>query len=515
MIHRLCILILVVLPLHGLTQLLSSHLPIVVINTGSEIPDEPKVSGTMGITADAGNNTSDDVFLEYDGQIGIETRGNSTQGFDKKSYTVQLRDSLGVAQESDLFGMGADSDWILHAMYIDKTLLRIPMSFYLFERMGHYATEWKFVELIINGQYRGVYLLCEKIKASPSRVNIKNDLSDVSGGYILRIDWLDEVGDISSDYNSMGGIDLRLQHEFPKGSLVDNNRKEYLKTSLRQFEYPLFSANYLNNEGIHYSNYADVSSFASVFLINELSKNSDGYKLSSFIHKNSDDIDSKWHAGPIWDFDQTYGLSAVCSGSNPCGWLYLQNQNACEDFQSMPMWWDALTGDEVFSNELVLQWTQMRSDFLHIDSIYSWIDQHVSLLDSSIDRNFTRWPILNEDVWITDVNPPGTYEGEIEYMKNWIARRIEWMDNNIAHLQDFSSADNKVKIYPNPHRGLTYVKAVPGASLRVCDMRGRELFSSKACETAWTFSTENWTSGVYQVFVTSDQGTFTGQLVVQ
>ncbi|MFT6411800.1 MAG: hypothetical protein ACJA15_002632, partial [Flavobacteriales bacterium] len=131
--------------------LTDSNLPIIVISTGNEeIPDEPKINGTMGIiyNGEGNTNNADDPFNYYDGSIAIETRGNSTQGFDKKTYSLELRDASNEDLSVNLFGMGADEDWILHAMVIDKSQVRIPMSFYFAQQMGHYSSEWKYVELI-------------------------------------------------------------------------------------------------------------------------------------------------------------------------------------------------------------------------------------------------------------------------------------------------------------------------------------------------------------------------------
>jgi len=161
--------------------------------------DEPKIESSMGIIYNGPGviNNINDSLNHYNGNIGIETRGNSTQGFDKKTYSIELRDMLNQDTSVNLLGMGKEEDWILHAMVIDKSQVRIPMSSYFFQRMGHYAYKWRYVELIINNEYRGLYILTEKIKRDDDRVDISklddDDLlgDSVTGGYILRIDWLD------------------------------------------------------------------------------------------------------------------------------------------------------------------------------------------------------------------------------------------------------------------------------------------------------------------------------------
>ena len=165
-------------------QLSSSNLPIVVVTTEDEIPDEPKIEGTIGIIYDTngGINSINDSFNYHSSNLAIETRGNSTQGFDKKTYSLELRNLADEDTSVNLFGMGGEEDWILHAMVIDKSQVRIPMSFHLAQRMGQYASEFKYVELILNGDYRGIYILVEKIKRDDDRVDIaKLDEDDLAG----------------------------------------------------------------------------------------------------------------------------------------------------------------------------------------------------------------------------------------------------------------------------------------------------------------------------------------------
>jgi hypothetical protein len=345
-------------------QLSTTKLPIVKIYTEDDIPDEPKIFGTIGIIYDTtgGVNSINDPLNYHSSKLGIETRGNSTQGFDKKTYSIELRTAANEDTSVNLFGMGGEEDWILHAMVIDKSQLRIPMSFYLAQRMGQYASEFKYVELILNGDYRGTYILVEKIKRDDDRVDIaKLDSDDlagdsVTGGYILRMDWLDNPVGFESNYNSQGGIPMFYQWYYPKAEKIKPQQATYIQNWMASFEEALFADNYTNSQGVRYTDYIDVNSFTDFLLINEFSKNSDGYKLSSYVHKDKDSKGGKLVAGPIWDFDQTYGVSLVCSNNIPTGWTYLQNQD-CWDLESMPMWWQNMMEDPVFQNRLKCRWT--------------------------------------------------------------------------------------------------------------------------------------------------------------
>lgn len=479
----------------GFSQSLSSsEHPIVVINTGSkEIPDEPKIKASMGIIYNGQGvlNQIDDVHNHYNGNIGIETRGNSTQGFDKKSYSIELWSAAGEDISVPLLGMGAEEDWILHAMVIDKTQLRIPYSFYLWQRMGHYAANWKYVELVIDGEYRGLYLLTEKIKQGKDRVAIEkldgDDLSgdSVSGGYILRIDWLDDPKGFASNHPSQSGDRMFFQWYYPKANKIEPEQAAYIENWMGTFEEALFANNCHSHNGDRYTDFIDLNSFVDFVLINELSKNADGYKLSSYVHKHSERQGGKLVAGPIWDFDQTYGLSDVCSNDDPTGWTYLQNQEGCEDLESMPMWWQSMLADTLFRNHLIRRWSTFRTSFLHLDSINHWIDANSVFISGAVERNFTKWDdVIGNSIWAEPEPIPESYDEEIVYMKNWIEQRIAWMDANISNISTAQRA--VVSIYPNPSTGLFTLKTDAVTYTRVLDVSGRVVqeSSSKALDVS-------------------------------
>lgn len=473
-------------PVYSQTLTSSPH-PIVVIDTDdSEIPDEPKIVAKMGIIyhKNSSINQITDDFNHYNGFIGIETRGNSTQDFVKKTYSIELRDENNEDLSASLLGMGVEEDWILHAMVIDKSLLRIPFSFYLWQSMGHYASHWRFVELVINGNYRGLYILTERIKRGKDRVNIQSLKSDdisgdaLTGGYILRIDWLDNPKGFESNYTSMSGDPMFFQWYYPRSTKIQPEQAAYIENWMDEFEDALFSKNCMNHAGRHYSEYLDLNSFADFLLINELSKNSDGYKLSSYVHKQADSEGGKLVAGPIWDFDQTYGLSEVCSGHNPSGWTFLQNQEGCEDWESMPMWWQTLVTDTLFRNRLSRRWQQYRSSFLHLDSIYSWIDTHQAFITESRKRNFERWPnAIGQTIWYELEPVPSTYEGEIQQLKTWIAQRIQWLDANIPTISTEQRLE--IGIYPNPVDDYLTIDTDEDVLCRMLDLRGRLLLETE------------------------------------
>ena len=178
-----------------------SNLPIVVITTenGQAIPDEPKITAHMGIIDnESGNNEHPGTFNDYDGKIGIELRGASSQGYAKKGYGLETRLENGENNNVSLLGMPVENDWVLHGPYSDKSLIRNILAYHFSREMGQYASRTKLCELFINDTYSGVYVLMEKIKRDTFRLDIgklePHEVSgrDVTGGYIFKLDKQDE-----------------------------------------------------------------------------------------------------------------------------------------------------------------------------------------------------------------------------------------------------------------------------------------------------------------------------------
>lgn len=522
--------------LYSLSQnFTSSHLPIVVINTGNAtfndatIPDDPKITASMGIIDNGPGviNNLTDPFNAYDGMIGVETRGNSTQDYDKKTYSLELRTNAGIDSSVALLGMGKEEDWILHAMVIDKSQLRIPLSFDLARSMGHYASDWRYVEVVIDNDYRGLYLLCERLKRDNGRVDIaKLDADDlagdsVTGGYILRIDWLGDPG-FESNYNSLGGVDpMYYQFYYPKASDIQLEQEMYIKGYMDDFENAVFSSNYSNSGGVRYNDYIDVTSFVDFLLINELSKNSDGYKLSSYLHKDKESKGGKLKAGPIWDFDQTYGMSEVCSCNDFTGWTYLQNQPECEDLESMPAWWSRMMQDSLFTNHLACRWNELRSGPFHLDSLNDWIDNHEQFLGTALTRNFTKWQFIGQQIWIQPEPIPTTYAEEVQVMKDWIASRLSWMDANMPGncINDVVSVNEteplNFSIYPNPAITSVHIAAPTGTQISVISVQGKLIIQKEQSTDALTLDISQFPGGMYFIQASLNGQKNTKKLIVR
>lgn len=418
---------------------LNSHLPIVVLNTsGQTIPDEPRIVVHMGIVDNgAGNmNSEADPFNDYDGLINIERRGSSSQGFPKKQYALETQDVAGNSLDVSLLDLPVENDWILHAPYSDKSLMRNYLTYNWWRDMGWYTTRTKYCEVILNGEYQGVYILMEQIKWDNDRVDVEKLDSDdnagdpLTGGYILKVDKTTGSGQIdwSSHIDTFQGLPktTSFQYDYPNRDEITPEQETYIQQYVYDWEQSLLDPTYTDAE-IGYRKYVDVNSFIDFFIIQELTKNVDGYRLSTYLNKQRDSRGGKLQAGPAWDFNITLGNADYCEGGETEGWAldFLCNPNV------IPFWWERMNQDPVYWNQVQCRWLELRSGLLSWESITAQIDENVDHLGDATTRNFEQWDILNSHVWPNNY-VGGSYTAEIFYLKQWLSNRIGWLDANIG-----------------------------------------------------------------------------------
>ncbi|MBP6334799.1 MAG: CotH kinase family protein [Bacteroidia bacterium] len=417
-----------------------SNLPIVVINTnGQTIPDDPKIICDMGIIYNGPGmrNYLSNPHNDYSGKIAIEIRGSSSQMFDKKSYGFETRGpNTQIDTNVSLLGMPLEHDWILSANYSDKTFCRNVLAYQLANEMGHYAVRTHYVDLVINGTYKGIYVLMETIKRDGDRVDVKKlyttetTYPDISGGYMIKIDKTTGSGGDgwNSPYqpiNHPNNQRIYFQYEYPKPDSIVLSQEAYIRAYIDSFESRLNGPNFMDST-LGYAKYIGNKSFIDYFFSNEISRNVDGYRISSYLYK---DKEKTLKAGPIWDYDIAWGNANYCSGNLTTGWAY---QHACtNDSYQPPFWWQRMLQDTNYANQVKCRWIELRANVLSTSHIHSIIDSIAQVLDESKDWNFTAWPILGTYVWPNPSPYPSTYAGEITNLKNWISTRLSWMDSNM------------------------------------------------------------------------------------
>lgn len=430
--RRYIFIFLLILPLLVQSQILTdSNLPIVVINTdgGVTIPDEPKVLATMKIIwhQDGSRNYLTDVnnpeFLNYDGRIGIEIRGSSSQNLPKKPYGLETLQADDVTNNNvSILGMPKENDWVLNSLAFDQTGMRDVLSYELSEKMGQYAPRRVYCEVVINNDYKGLYVFMEKIKADDNRVNIEkmdetcNSYPEVTGGYITKADKTtgnDQVAWTMQGYGNgwWGGPSTDFIHHYPKPDNITNAQHNYIKSVFFDIADKAGSHNTSIENGI--SSIIDIPSFVDFMMIAEFSSNVDVYSFSTFFHK---DRKGKLRAGPVWDYNLTFGHDEFGNRSRYDVWQFDNNDN------TGPKFWKDLFDTDMFRCLFAKRWFEITSEGnpLNYNEISSRMNEIDELITEAVGRDNQRWSKMTQ------------HASEIQAMKTWIQQRINWLNQNIG-----------------------------------------------------------------------------------
>ena len=370
----------------------TSGLPLITIQAETELNAQKKVTAHMEMEG-------------YNGAIGIKLRGNSSLSFNQKKYTFETRDENGKEQDVSLLGMPAHSDWVLLAPYNDVSMVRDPLAFQLWREMGHWGPRTQMVEVVFNGDYRGIYILCEAIKRGEERVDVsklkKSDVKgrDVTGGYILRIDtYNDDDATFASKVPGVGpGImtsQITWSCIYPKKKNLQPEQMAYIQNYVDTMEAVIQGADFADPQK-GYARYIDVPSFVDYFIHTELSLNADGYKRSAYFYKekmHEDGTGGKIHAGPVWDYNLAYGNNSFCSSNQFEDWCF----EGCNT-QPTPAFWQRLLQDPAFRKAVKVRYQELRKNVLSTKNLYAIIDKQAKLLQKAKDHHFQTYPELLVD----------------------------------------------------------------------------------------------------------------------
>lgn len=473
-------------------------LPIVFIDTKNKCLDQnvtEKIPATMSVLDAATNNVADSAKgTHYD--IGIKVRGQSSAKFPKPGYSVEVRDNQGEGIDVSMFGLPPADDWVFHGPYVDKSLMRNALAHWLFRQAGHYSPRTKHFDLYINGVYRGVYVLIEKIKRGKYRVNVsklkETDISgdDVTGGYIWAFDktGTNTGGMGNEDINKEGfktADGLNVIMHYPKKENLQTQQQAYLKKYLEDLE-NLFK-NGKNGSG--YENYVDMTSALDYVLHEEVTNNSDSYWCSFFLHKPKDSKGGKVTLGPAWDFNlamsngsqpenggnnnggnngfnwNMWGGGGMGGGgmgsSGTTGWQIESSMKTGMSGLKIPNWLTGMWKDSHYQSELKKRWAELRSGVWHTKTMDVYLDSMKTYLTKAADRNFKRWPNLGKSSGQGDSDPQpmkycnqsggqqgmwgmnmpmggynaDTWDGEFEHLRKKMKERMAWMDQQLGFTE--------------------------------------------------------------------------------
>ena len=441
-IFSVLLLLFFIFTFNGFSQTLNdSNLPIVLITTDTdsntnlplEILDDPRVLANMKIIyrKDGSRNFITDgntpEHLNYNGRINIEIRGSSSQSLPKKPYGLTtLKDDNTSNNNVSLLGMPSENDWILNSLAFDPSLIRDYISYNLSRQMGNYAPRTVYCEVVINGEYAGLYMLQEKIKSDSNRVNVlkisntDTTFPNVTGGYITKADKTtggDPVAFTMSSYS----WETSFIHDLPKPENVTQEQNDYIFSVFTALKFAARNNNLNLETGI--TSIIDVPTFVDFTLSNELASNPDAYQFSTYFHK---DRNGKLRAGPIWDFNLTYGNDLFEWGydrSKYDVWQFSDGEN------DGPKFWTDLFNNDTYKCYLSRRWNELIQEGKPMN-----YNSLITLIDNTI-TNISEASVREEEKWgrVPDLSL------EITNLKSWLSQRIAWMTTNLGAYSNCSS----------------------------------------------------------------------------
>ena len=414
----------------------SSNLPLIILDTyGTSIAQDTRTRGTVTILKPVNGRTLFPGEIDVHTRATFEIRGSSSSSFPKQSMGLELRHDDESDRPLSILGLPADSDWVLYAPYTDKTLIRDVLAYELSRQIGRYAPRTRLVELYYNktgsldpGDYRGVYVVVEKIKGGADRVDISGleptDSSpfDLSGGFILKKDRLD-----NNDWAVTTTRGQQLGIEWPRARELGSVQWTAIRTSMNQFETALYGTQF-RDPVLGYAAHADPDAFIDHWWMVETMKNIDGYRLSTFMHR---DKGGRLKMGPIWDYNLSLGNADYADGWKTNGWYW--PLIGTPDYP----WYPKLFQDPEFTQRHADRWASLRQGPFATTNVLALIDGLTNQLMEAQQRNFVRWPSLGQYVW-PNWFIGKTYEEEIGFLKQWVTGRLGWIDTTIVRWPTFS-----------------------------------------------------------------------------
>jgi len=405
----------------------SSDLPIVKFTTINDpIGDEPKVPVLMQII-DNGSGVRNDpnqTNYAYEGLIMTEWQGYTGPYYPKKNYAFELIDTLGNDIDTSILGMPRESDWIFKAEYLDNTLLKNSITYEMARRMGGYAPRTRPCEIILDGDYIGLYVLTEIVKRDANRVDIAKLSSkdtigvDLSGGYIIEMN----INNVPGDWNSPNlpsnsatcPFAVEFKHVYPKSENIQPQQRDYIRAYVDSMENALLAPGFAEQD-TGYRQYLDVDAFIDFLIVNEFSVNYDSYGRSTYLYKEKDTDGGKLKCGPPWDYDRAMSYEYPASAE---GWVW----EITHPYWPFPFWWSRMWQDSTYRKQLACRWTMLRQNTLQTAAFMGVIDSLVAQIDEGQERNFRVWSTLGTL----------TYPEHIGSLKSYLVQRLGWIDSTLA-----------------------------------------------------------------------------------
>lgn len=443
-----------------------TNLPIVFINVGGKmILRDNYILGKMTIihNGDGQTNYADTVAhpgqnIDYEGWIALRYRGNTSFGnSDKKPYAFQtleknvLPDNGGKKKKVKILGMPKDNKWGFIAPWCDETMFRDVLSFELGRPWFEWVPRARMCEVILDGTYYGVYVICERVSKGSGRLNLNDPGEvdgDLTGDYHISVDHGYDPHFVSTyhPWQSMDGsqvawnFNVKYEYGDPEDDEFDElpaGAREALQNEVKKME-DSFMADDWNAADGGYRQRIDVQSFIDYMLATELAMNIDGYRLSTHLYKHAEKrlenegIDPRWKL-TLWDFNIAWGNANYYDGEKTDCWQYEMNTKYTWDDCPVPFYWYRMLQDENYVSALKDRWQQYRNSNHSDERLMHTVDSLANLIKigGAAERNERAWGMFSRtDIWPMPYYP-SSYDDAVSYMKNWINKRLQFLDRHL------------------------------------------------------------------------------------
>lgn len=436
---------------------------------------EHKEAGYIQVVSEDGTTFQYDGDLEY-----IKGRGNSTWKMEKKPYNIKLD------KKADLFGMGKSKKWSLIANHGDTSLMRNSIIYSVAGQVLDYTPKYTPVDLYINNDYMGSYILTTRVEADDNRVEIDdldganedanpdvdfdtldrggvygtfsgllegtqkwveipNDPEDISGGYLMELEIADRYPTEISGFVTDDGQPVI----FKNPEYATESEIKYISDVYQSFEDAVMSEDGYNDDGEYYTELCDVETFQLFYAVNEWASNMDCGLTSTYMYKPAND--DKIYAGPVWDFDIAFGNNGGsrygCDYTNPeeftvCfGRQYKNTIFKSQDVDAKPTLFNALCQKQDFVTGVKSEWDNKLLPVINYTTEY-YVPYYTAKIEGSAVANAIRWNIYGT----TDVETiKAKFNADADYVKNYAATRAVFLTNNFGEFpvntEEFSSFD--------------------------------------------------------------------------
>ena len=341
-----------------------------------------------------------DGALDYrDSLISLNGRGNSTWEYDKRPYTMSL------SSDASLLDMAAAKKWILLANAIDETNLNNKLFLDLGKKVGmQWTPDCQWVDLYLNGEYSGLYLLTEKVDVHENRLSLDSN----AGEFLCYVSPVYRWSELDNPFMTAAGRAVDIA--YPKNTTA--SQLSEIESRVNQME-----AEILSGADLRESSVIDLDSWVRKYLIDEISANIDADLASSYFYCSDDKI----IAGPLWDYDMVLGNSP--RNHDPHAFLAKSYRKSRT---KTSMYYDTLYRNESFHNRMVeIYLTEFLPELQRLED--TGIDAYIAFIEKASQSNSLRWRSVYDNLYADVVHTPSA-------LKDYFSKRLAflnsaWLDN--------------------------------------------------------------------------------------